>query len=488
MRKLLSTTILSLLMFGCSAFAPSRSDEAVRSLRQAIDTELSDSLFIPSNVSLKVVSLESGQTLYSRNSKLLFRPASNTKLFTSAAALHELGTSFSFRTVVLADSFDAATGRVKNIFLKGYGDPDLRSTDIDSLSARLYDMGIRTVDEDVIADATFFDDQYWGPGWMWDDEPDPDGAPISPLSVNKNCVRITMWVDSLTQASVQTLVEPATSYVQVLNCAVVSDDSLVPRLSLKRLFRERNNTIMIDGRMRPTDRPRVMRVTVWQPELYAATLLQESLERHGISVRGIARFGGSPPEARFLVEHRQQIDSMVINLNKISDNLSAENTLKALSALTFGTRGTSASGLYVVNRVLSSMGVDTSRHRFVDGSGLSHYNLVSAEAIVQLLAGMYRRSDLFPLYYTSLPIAGEDGTISRRMMGTAAEGNLRAKTGTISGVSALSGYVTTKDGELLAFSMMMQNFILSTNRYQNVQDRIGAILATFSRSSPYVSR
>jgi D-alanyl-D-alanine carboxypeptidase/D-alanyl-D-alanine-endopeptidase (penicillin-binding protein 4) len=166
MRTFLSTIGLSLFMFGCSAFAPSHNDEALRSLRRAIDVELSDSLFIPSNTSLKVVSLQSGQTLYSRNSKLLFRPASNTKLFTSAAALCELGTSFAFRTVILADSFDAVTGKVKNIILKGYGDPDLRSVDIDSLSAQLYTLGVRTVQEDIIADATFFDDQYWGPGWM----------------------------------------------------------------------------------------------------------------------------------------------------------------------------------------------------------------------------------------------------------------------------------------------------------------------------------
>jgi D-alanyl-D-alanine carboxypeptidase/D-alanyl-D-alanine-endopeptidase (penicillin-binding protein 4) len=487
MRKYSTVMLFALTVSGCAGFFPARTEDSLRSLRSTIDRTLADSLFIPTMAAVKVVSLETGETLYSRNSKLLFRPASNTKLFTSAAALHVLGTSFSFRTLLSTDSLDETGTTCSNLYMKGYGDPDLTAADIDSLAARLAQNGLRTVTRDIVADATYFDAEYWAPGWMWDDEPDPDGAPISSLSVNKNCIRIITWPDSLTRSMVQVRTEPLTSYLQILNCAVVSDDSLMPRLNVHRLFRERNNTINIDGRMRTNDRPRSTRTTVWQPELYAATLLKEACERHGIVVNGIVRFGALPPDARMLAEHQQPIDSMVINLNKVSDNLSAENTLKTLSAVTFGGRGTTASGLYVVNSVLSSFGIDTTKHRFVDGSGISHYNLVSVETIVQLLVGMHQRADLFPLYYESLPIAGRDGTISRRMVGTPAEGILRAKTGTISGVSALSGYVQTRDGELLAFSMMMQNFINSADRYREIQDRIGAILAGFSRTIPFTS-
>jgi D-alanyl-D-alanine carboxypeptidase/D-alanyl-D-alanine-endopeptidase (penicillin-binding protein 4) len=135
----------------------------------------------------------------------------------------------------------------------------------------------------------------------------------------------------------------------------------------------------------------------------------------------------------------------------------------------------------VVNRFLSSLGIDTTKYRITDGSGLSYHNLITADMIVQLLEGMQRQTDIFPLFYESLPIAGVDGTIRNRMKKTPAEGNLRAKTGSISGVSALSGYVQTPDGERLIFSMSMQNFIFPSRLYQRAQDKIGAILAGFSR-------
>jgi len=148
-------------------------------------------------------------------------------------------------------------------------------------------------------------------------------------------------------------------------------------------------------------------------------------------------------------------------------------------------RGTPASaqgGIYVINEFLNSLGIDTTRYHIADGSGVSSYNLLTAEMIAQLLGSMAKRDSIFPLFYESLPIAGIDGTLQQRMKGTPAEGNLRAKTGTISAVSSLSGYVRTLDDEQLVFSMFMQNFIYPTRLYQQAQDKIGALLASFSRT------
>ena len=147
-----------------------------------------------------------------------------------------------------------------------------------------------------------------------------------------------------------------------------------------------------------------------------------------------------------------------------------------------GVPGSGENGISVLHEFLNSMGIDTTTIRAADGSGLSYYNLLTADMLVQLLEGMAKKTDLFPLFYTSLPIAGVDGTLANRMKGTLAEGNLRAKTGTISGVSSLSGYVKTQEGETLTFSMSMQNFILPGRLYQRAQDRIGALLAGFSRN------
>jgi serine-type D-Ala-D-Ala carboxypeptidase/endopeptidase (penicillin-binding protein 4) len=164
-------------------------------------------------------------------------------------------------------------------------------------------------------------------------------------------------------------------------------------------------------------------------------------------------------------------------MNKVSDNLSAEALLKGSAALRWGERGSAPRGIDILKEILTRAGIDTLSMRAVDGSGLSRYNLTTASALTALLIEMHRDSIRFAIFLKSLPIAGVDGTIERRMRGTPAEGNLRAKTGTINGVTALSGYVRTADGELLAFSMLMQNFLSGPGPYRAVQDRIGVLLA-----------
>ena len=259
-------------------------------------------------------------------------------------------------------------------------------------------------------------------------------------------------------------------------------DTVLHRLSISRLYKERSNTILIEGEMLPSATPITRELSVWKPELYTATLFTEALQRNGISVGKRPVLGQVPPSDREIASHARMIDSVIINMNKVSDNLTAEMLLKTVDAVSNNVPGSSEGGTFVVNKFLSTMGIDTTKYRITDGSGLSYHNLVTAEMIVQLLEGMQHQTEVFPLFYQSLPIAGVDGTIRNRMKKTPAEGNLRAKTGTISGVSSLSGYVQTLDGERLIFSMSMQNFIYPTRLYQRAQDKIGALLAGFSRS------
>jgi D-alanyl-D-alanine carboxypeptidase/D-alanyl-D-alanine-endopeptidase (penicillin-binding protein 4) len=244
---------------------------------------------------------------------------------------------------------------------------------------------------------------------------------------------------------------------------------------------QRENVIAVDGEMVVGRMPREVVLSVWKPELYAATLLKEALVRQGVAVHGVVESTVAPGRTHELVAHRRGLDSTVVNLNKISDNLASENTLKTIGAERRGAPGSALSGLYEMRAFLSTLGIDTTRFQIVDGSGLSYYNLLSADMLVQLLRAMAQRPEWFPLYYASLPIAGVDGTLRTRMRGTLAENNLRAKTGSIGGVSTLSGYVTTRDGERLVFSILMQNFIGGNRAYRDAQDRIGALLASFSR-------
>lgn len=481
--KILAAASL-LMLGGCASFAPPRPplDPLVR-LRNDIDAILADSIFLSTRASVEVASLKSGRILYARENKLLGHPASNLKLFTSASALHFLGHDFRFVTSVFADSLTPGN-LYGNLYIKGYGDPNLTGFDLDSLASAVHAAGIRQIIGDVVADVSYFDDNYWGNGWMWDDEPDPDEMYISALSVNKNCVTVNVLPTPAASDSVVVFIDPPTPYVTVRCSAKTVDDTLKHTLNISRLFKDRLNTVTVDGEIQKSADVYRERLSVWRPELYAAELFKESLERDSVAVVGLVRSGIAPGNAVKLTEYRRPLDSVVIAMNKISDNLSAENLLKTIGARVRGLPGSAANGVYAENEFLSSLGIDTTGWRIVDGSGVSHYNLVTAEQLVELLAYVSQRPEIFPTFYASLPVAGVDGTLQYRMAGTAAAGNLRAKTGTLSGVSTISGYVTTRDGELLAFSVMMQNSILPASFYQTAQDRIGVLLAEFSRKPP----
>lgn len=482
-KKTLLLALLALASFsGCAGiFPPGVPRDPVERLRYDLDRMLDDSLFIPARTGIKVVSLESGEVLYERDSRLLMHPASNMKLLTSSAALALLGKEFPLKTSIYADTTLIADTLQGNVYVKGFGNPDLKSADLDTLAEQIRAAGIAAVRGGLVADVSYFDDLYWGEGWMWDDEPYQFEAFITPLSINDNCVKVVVTPGAQHGDSVRVTMEPTTSYVTLMNTAMTVTDTVLVPLNVTRLFKERLNTIVVSGQILSSSRPREFYLSVWKPELYAVHLLKETLERRGITVSGSIQVGTTPSGTREIASHVGRFDSMLVNLNKISDNLSAENTLKIIGAERRGVPGSARSGIYETKLFLSQFGIDTTKFLMVDGSGVSHYNLLTAEMLVQLLTGMAHRPEWFPLFYESLPIAGVDGTLSNRMKGTPAEGNLRAKTGSISGVSTLSGYVKTQDEEMLAFSMLMQHFLGGTRLYRDMQDRIGALLAGFSR-------
>ena len=483
MRLLVPTMcVIALAFSSCAIFrSTGRPSDPLAGLRYDIDQVLADSIFTPTRAGIKVISSNAREVLFERDSKLLMRPASNMKLITSSTALHVLGKDYRFRTSVYADTAVTDSLLDGNLYIKGFGNPDLATADLDSLAGQVRSLGVKYITGGVIADVTYFDDVYWGYGWNWDDEPSSYAAFITPLSVNDNCVKVSVSPGPTPGDSVQVTIEPPTSYVSIVNKGKTVSDTVLHRLSVTRLYKERSNTILIEGEMLPNARPVERQLSVWKPELYTATLFTEALQRNSISVTKAPGLGQAPVSALEIAVHLQRFDSTIINMNKVSDNLTAEMLLKTLDAVSNNIPGSSEGGICLVNQFLSSLGIDTLKYRITDGSGLSYHNLITAEMIVQLLEGMQHQTDVFPLFYESLPIAGVDGTIRNRMKKTPAEGNLRAKTGTISGVSSLSGYVQTLDGERLIFSMSMQNFIYPARYYQRAQDKIGAILAGFSR-------
>ena len=446
-------------------------------LKRALDGLLPDTLFPPSNAAVRIISLTEGETLYDLNGGLALNPASNQKLFTSACALSELGPGYLFRTSVFMD-----TSAPPRIIIRGSGDPMLTTKDIDTLAAEIRGAMHLQATWNVAGDLSMFDDLTRGSGWTWDDEPDPSAMFISPLSLNGNTVRVLVRPGKRPGDSVRVEVDPSTSYVQVENAATTDTAGARSTIDVSRNWREHLNSITVKGSISPRDTLIDAALSIADPHWYALTVLRERLESWGIRCNGILLDTvphGSPEIARR--EHR--LDSVLTYMNLVSDNLSAENVLKTMAAEKTGTAGSAAAGAEEVKRFLAGIGIDTARIVIADGSGVSRYNLTSAEALTTLLAAMRRRTDIYRTWYQTLPVAGVSGTMSGRMRGTRAQGNLRAKTGTLEGVSSLSGYVTTADGEELAFAILMQHFPLRAREYRRVQDRIGTFLAGLKRSA-----
>ena len=251
---------------------------------------------------------------------------------------------------------------------------------------------------------------------------------------------------------------------------------------VERKWRPAENTVVVEGGMAVGTAERSFVIDVVDAATYTGTLLKELLQKEKIILDGQVRKGTLPENGVVLVQHSSSpLTLAVMNTNKISDNLSAELLLKTVGAEIKGTPGTAEKGISVVKEVLSDIGVDSITYEIVDGSGVSRYDVITPDLIVDLLTEMNRDFRIQAEYKTSLPIAGVDGTLAGRMKDSSAEGKLRAKTGSLRGVSSLSGYTTTADGELVAFSIIMEHFVISTSGIRKIQDHIGDLLSSFSR-------
>jgi D-alanyl-D-alanine carboxypeptidase/D-alanyl-D-alanine-endopeptidase (penicillin-binding protein 4) len=428
-----------------------------------IERLLPDTLFPPANAGIRIVSARTGELLYENNSAFLFTPASNEKLVTSIAALSALGPYFMLSTTVAVD-----TGS-KRIYVRGGGDPMLLPDELDSLSAMLLIAWHPTGTVTLCYDVSLFDSVYYGKGWMWDDVTDPSGMGVSALNVNGNYVDVLVDGSGPIGGRPSLSVVPATSFVTVNNAAVIGD-TLAGELTANRPMLRQTNDITITGSI-PPGKKRRLSVAVWEPDRFAATLFAESLRRRGVKIGEIVR-ETVPPTAVRKASIDRRLDTVVTYMNKVSDNLSAECLIKTLGSVIQGGQGSWQTGTNEARKFLALNAIDTNAVVVADGSGLSRYNLTTARTLTTLLQSAYRNDRIFGTFYASLPVAGVDGTLARRMIGTSAEGRVHAKTGTIGGVSSLSGYVPIASGDTLIVSMLMQNFPAGARAYRAVQDSV----------------
>ena len=463
--------------------APPKLSEAVQRLQAEIESVLGDSSLASSNVGLKVVSLGTGEVLYEKDAEKLYHPASTMKLITAATALVKLGPNYRFHTKLYVDRLE--DHRVLgNIYLKGKGDPVFDSDDLEEMVEKLMEMDTKDLWGDIVVDETYFDTIRQGRGWMWDDGPIGGYySHLSALTINRNGVLVRISPGTQVDDPVRVHLDPPTQYMKIVNEATTVAASEKVRVKIQRKDGStKQNVLMIDGAMAIGQAEMVRRVDVVDPALYCGILLQEMLADRGISLHGTVRYGEVPEEAVEISAHVSRSLSRILwEMNKPSDNLIAELLLKTIGAELKGAPGTGEKGLQAINEFLNETGLDKEHHTLADGSGVSRYNLVTASLLTDLLVYMFHNFAVMPEYLASLPIGGVDGTLTRRMRSMRAEGVLRAKTGTLRGLTALAGYTATADGETVAFTIIMSNYYGFASPRRVLQDKIGDILTRFSR-------
>ena len=483
--------ILALLVTACGGSLQFRGASSGPERRLADDLRgiLDRPGLAPMTIGVKVASPVTGRILFSRHSDGLFHPASNTKLFTALGVLQTMGPGYRYLTSVFADGDAYVSGDTlhASLYLLGRGDPMLESAHLDSLAGRVAGSGgARVIAGDIVVDDAYLDGIPYGEGWMWDDVQHSYSASVNALSVNGNSVKIGISPGAAVGAPVTVRVEPPTTAVifevQAVTAAAGDTSSTEP-LMVERDWPSRSNRITVTGRIGMDEGEREYYRSVEEPGIYAGKLFRDMLQARGIRVAGPVRRGITPTRARTVASYRSPpVTGALARLLKDSSNLTAELLVKTMGRHATGDPGSSADGLAVMRRVLADyIGLDPADYRFADGSGLSWYNYVSPDQIVELLMTAYHDPKIGPSFLEALPVAGVDGSLRNRMKDTAAMGNLRAKTGTLTGVSCLSGYVHTRDGEPLVFSIMMNNFVGPASTARRTQDEIGALLAGFSR-------
>ena len=474
----------------------------------------------PGFFAVKIVSLDSGQIIFEQDANKFVRPASNMKLYTVATAFDRLTPDFHFITSVYARE-KVDDGKIKgDLVIYGRGDPSIAARfnngdyfkGINDLADRIVAAGVKRIKGDLVGDESYFHGAPLGSGWEWEDLTWSYGAPVSALSINDNAIDLNVKPGERVGAPVTyTTGPPSASFLNIVNRATTSAKG---SRSALRIYRGLGaNTLELSGTIPLGDAGWVGGVAIPDPALAFVTMLRDALVKRGVKIDGRvrtvnSRTGGSvipaypaneqtigiPPieiaslqspvfreiAAHTLKPSQNQYTELILRtLGRNPRVLDSTGNTGALAGDAQSASDDEAAGLKMVRDFLRQAGIGENDVELNDGSGLSRNDLISANTTVQLLTFMSKHK-YFVQFRDALPIAGVDGTLRTRMRGTPAEGNVRAKTGSLSSVASLSGYVTTAGGEHLVFSMMLNNYPDAAAVRRDSIDAIAVLLASFA--------
>lgn len=472
-----AATILTVT--GCSA---SREVAVTKTLYEKIDEQFSDSLFAHAFWGVKVESLTSGKVIYERNAGKMFMPASNQKILTTSAALLTLGPDYKFETKLYYNG--AINDSVLNgdLIVVGNGDPTFYTRFYKDprdpfffWADTLKKTGIKKITGSIIGDDNAFDDNHLGAGWAFDNLDTWYSAEVGALQLNENYIDLKIIPPSDADGKAEIIPNIPSGYFNIINDLKINSDSITS-ISVTRPLND--NTITVSGNLLSGGRVIENSPSIHNPTLFYATVLKETLEEKGIEVDGepldcddITDFNSEQTGMTLIyTQHSPTLKEILKGLMKRSQNMYAETMVRIMGLEKSGI-GSFEEGKKVVEEVLTGFGIKPGTYAYVDGSGLTRYNYVSPDQIINILKGM-RQNKLWDVWIDLFPVAGVDGTLRTRMKGTSAEGNVKAKTGTISNVRGLSGYMTAENGEEIVFSFLVNGHLRSGLDTEKITDRV----------------
>jgi serine-type D-Ala-D-Ala carboxypeptidase/endopeptidase (penicillin-binding protein 4) len=443
-----------------------------------------DPLLKGSLAGVSVRTADDGQLLYEHIGNTRLQPASVLKLFTAAAALSVLGEDYTFATEVLADGNISGKTLQGDLYLKGKGDPTLLPSDFERISKELKEKGIHRIEGDLVADDTWYDQIRYSADLTWNDEHEYYGSQISALTASPNldydAGTVIVHTKPGNKPGEKAIVglEPETKYVTIVNQAMTVDSKGKSDIKVER--DHGSNKIFVKGTI-PSDIKNTRDwVSVWDPTMYALSLFKRALEEQGIEIVGKMKQGTSTDMMKRITTHQSMpLKDLLVPFMKLSNNGHAEVLVKEMGKVVQG-EGSWEKGLEVMNSELAGMGIDTAQIVLRDGSGISHANLIPANEVTALLYRIQQET-WFPAFQHSLPVAAASdrmvgGTMRNRMKAEPLKGNVLAKTGSLTGVSTLAGYVKTNSGKTLIFSVLLNN-LLDDEKGRKIEDQIAGILA-----------
>lgn len=426
---------------------------------------------LPKNELGLIITNHHNEVIYEYNSDKKMIPASITKIITSGAILKSMPPGYKFKTqLLLAEKYQIKDEIYKgDLYLKGGGDPSFVSENMWYLVNIFNRLGVKKVDGDIVVDDSLFDKVRFDESRQEVRVDRAYDAPVGAMSFNWNSVNIFIRPNGDGKKP-KVFIDPDVSMFNVENKAILTEGS-----SNSLSVEKRNSKIIVSGKIGRNSKEVVFYKNIQEPDEWSGENLKLFLKHRGITVSGKIKNRKTPVSAEVVAEYESKpIEIIMADMNKFSNNYVAEMLIKNLS-LNLSPIGNMADGMKMVNQYIESLKLDKDSYEIYNPSGLTRDNKLTARAMVKVLENLHGDFKVFPEFVNSLPIAGVDGTLKRRMKGESGERWVRAKTGYLTNVVSLAGYAGLSDGQVYQFSFIF-NGKTDETKIKNTFDKILNIL------------